>query len=142
MELLRFFRPEEIEDLVCGDRDGKWDPETLRENVIPTHGYDKAAPQYKFLLEYMGQLDGKMQRLFLQYVTGSPRLPPGGFARLTPRLTVAKRVTPEGDHPDLYLPSVMTCQNYLKIPEYTSYAVLKDKFYYALREGQNSFTLS
>ncbi len=142
METLRFFKPGEIEDLVCGGRDAKWDLATLQENVLPAHGYDKASPQYKFLIQYMGQLERPMQRLFLQYVTGSPRLPLGGFAKLTPKLTVAKRVTPEGDHPDLYLPSVMTCQNYLKLPEYTIYEVFKDKFDYALHEGQNSFTLS
>ena len=90
----------------------------------------------------MSQLDKGKQKLFTQYVTGSPRLPSGGFAKLTPLMTIAKRLTPEGEKADCYLPSVMTCQNYLKIPEYTSYEILSKQFDYALTEGQNSFTLS
>lgn len=131
-----------MENLICGEKAEPWDMALLTENIVPAHGYDKASPQYKFLLEYLIQLPKPRQRLFLQYVTGSPRLPFGGFSKLCPKLTVAKRITPEGDHPDLYLPSVMTCQNYLKIPEYTEYAIFKEKFDYALIEGQNSFTLS
>eukprot|EP01022_Parablepharisma_sp_SALTPOND_P018813 TRINITY_DN3126_c0_g1_i1.p1 TRINITY_DN3126_c0_g1~~TRINITY_DN3126_c0_g1_i1.p1 ORF type:complete len:844 (-),score=94.00 TRINITY_DN3126_c0_g1_i1:742-3273(-) len=142
IESLQFFKSTELEDLICGDKVEQWDVATLQENITPVHGYDKASPQYKYFLQYLASLPKVLQRLFLQYVTGSPRLPVGGFAKLSPKLTVAKRITPEGDHPDVYLPSVMTCQNYLKIPEYSTYQVLKEKFDYALNEGQNSFTLS
>ena len=90
----------------------------------------------------MSKLDKQNQKLFLQYVTGSPKLPYGGFAKLNPLLTIAKRLTPEGQLADSYLPSVMTCQNYLKIPEYSSLEILCQRFDYALKEGQNSFTLS
>ncbi len=93
-------------------------------------------------MQYLSQLDKMKQKLFMQYVTGSPRLPSGGFAKLSPPLTIAKRLTPEGEVADEYLPSVMTCQNYLKIPEYTSYDILSQRFNYALTEGQSSFTLS
>ena len=107
-----------------------------------TQGYSKDSPQFGYLVQYLSKLDLGMQKLFLRYVTGSPRLPFGGFARLNPVMTMAKRLTPEGDCPDLYLPSVMTCQNYLKVPEYSSFEVLAQKFDYALKEGQNEFTLS
>lgn len=142
VETLQFFKPSEMETLICGNKPEQWDVRMLTENILPVHGYHKDSPQYKHFIEYLTALQKDKQRLFLKYVTGSPRLPSGGFAELVPKLTVAKRITPEGDHPDLYLPSVMTCQNYLKVPEYSSYAVLKDKFDYALSEGQNSFTLS
>lgn len=133
---------EELEDLICGGKEDKWEIEMLSENLVPAHGYDKTSIQYKFLLEYLSKLKNVMQRLFLQYMTGSPRLPFGGFSKLNPKLTIAKRITPEGENPDKFLPSVMTCQNYLKMPEYSSFAILQQKFDYALKEGQNSFTLS
>eukprot|EP00826_Nyctotherus_ovalis_P060185 TRINITY_DN8421_c0_g2_i1.p1 TRINITY_DN8421_c0_g2~~TRINITY_DN8421_c0_g2_i1.p1 ORF type:complete len:630 (-),score=192.75 TRINITY_DN8421_c0_g2_i1:163-2052(-) len=142
VETLQFFKSSEMETLICGNKPEQWDVRMLSENILPVHGYHKDSPQYKHFIEYLTTLQRDKQRLFLKYVTGSPRLPSGGFAELTPKLTVAKRITPEGDHPDLYLPSVMTCQNYLKVPKYSSYTVLKDKFDYALSEGQNSFTLS
>ena len=43
---------------------------------------------------------------------------------------------------DDYLPSVMTCVNYLKMPDYSTVDVLKDKLWMAIREGQGAFHLS
>ncbi len=142
VESLRCYKTEELEDLVCGGKEEKWDPIMLAEQIVPSHGFDKASPLYMYMIEYLSKLNGDMQRLFLQYATGTPRLPFGGFSRLHPKLSIAKRVTPEGKNPDEYLPSVMTCQNYLKVPEYTSLTILQKKFDYALKEGQSSFTLS
>lgn len=45
------------------------------------------------------------------------------------------------DH-DSYLPSVMTCANYLKLPRYSSKSVMKERFGYAIKEGCDSFHLS
>jgi hypothetical protein len=142
LDALRCFKIEELEDLVCGGKEDKWETAMLSDYILPTHGFDKASPQYSQLLVYLSKLDLPMQRLFLQYATGSPRLPHGGFKMLHPKLTVAKRIIPEGANPDDYLPSVMTCQNFLKVPQYSNYETLKAKFDYALKEGQNSFTLS
>jgi len=36
----------------------------------------------------------------------------------------------------------MTCQNYVKLPDYSSLEVLKAKMNYAIKEGLNSFNLS
>jgi len=142
IDSLRCFKMEELEDLVCGGKEEKWDPAILSEWILPSNGYDKASPQYSFMIQYLSQLNTASQRLFLQYATGSPRLPFGGFAKLNPKLSIAKRITPEGKKPDDFLPSVMTCQNFLKVPEYATYEILKTKFDYALKEGLNSFTLS
>jgi E3 ubiquitin-protein ligase TRIP12 len=43
---------------------------------------------------------------FLKFMTGSPRLPLGGFKSLDPKMTVVLRTS--GKSPDYYLPSVMT----------------------------------
>lgn len=43
---------------------------------------------------------------------------------------------------DADLPSVMTCANYIKLPPYSSKAVMAARLMYALREGQGSFDLS
>lgn len=44
--------------------------------------------------------------------------------------------------PDDYLPSVMTCVNYLKLPNYSSATVLKERLNVAMAEGQGAFHLS
>jgi E3 ubiquitin-protein ligase TRIP12 len=70
-------------------------------------------------------------------------LPWGGFGALNPKLTlVLKKPTNTMENPDNYLPSVMTCQNYVKMPSYSSYDVLREKFATAYNEGNNNFTLS
>lgn len=43
---------------------------------------------------------------------------------------------------DQFLPSVMTCVNYLKMPDYSSIEILKARLDVAIKEGQGSFHLS
>jgi E3 ubiquitin-protein ligase TRIP12 len=43
---------------------------------------------------------------------------------------------------DDYLPSVMTCVNYLKMPDYSTVEVLREKLGTAIQEGQGAFHLS
>lgn len=40
------------------------------------------------------------------------------------------------------LPSVMTCNNYFKLPDYGDKALLKDRLLFAITEGQGAFTLT
>ena len=61
-------------------------------------------------------LDSGERRLLLRFLTGSPSLPAGGLSRLQPPLTVVRKEAEPPLGPDDYLPSVMTCANYLKLP--------------------------
>ena len=76
----------------------------------------------------------------MKFFTGSKRLQSGGFAALNPHLTVVLKKL-EGI-PDLHLPSVSSFAKYLKVPEYSSYEILKLKFDQAMWEGADNFTLS
>lgn len=89
----------------------------------------------------MSSLNADEWKQFLKFVTGSSWLPFGGFKALSPLLTVVWKS--EADkQPDTYLPSVMTCQNFLKIPDYSSYEIFSFKMNQAIKEGQANFTLS
>ena len=62
---------------------------------------------------------------------------------MDPRLTlVLKKPINPVDNPDHILPSVMTCQNFVKLPCYSTYEVLKMQFEVAYNEGSNNFSLS
>lgn len=104
------------------------------------HGYSVSSPVVRFLIDALCELTPAQRRDFLLFATGSPRLPVGGFAALRPKLTVVRR--PTDDSPDQHLPSVMTCTNYLKVPEYSSKEILRDRLLYAIMEGQSCFHLS
>lgn len=65
-----------------------------------------------------------------------------GFKSLSPPLTVVLKTVEPNMSPDDFLPSVMTCVNYLKLPDYSSLAVMKHKLNQAAQEGQHCFHLS
>ena len=82
--------------------------ENLLSFTVPAHGYHTKSSTYKNLLLYMTELSKSERKEFLKFITGSSRLPFGGFKNLNPLLTVVRKG--EGDKmPDQYLPSVMTC---------------------------------
>lgn len=114
----------------------------LTECIRPDHGYNAESRAIRMLIDILASYNREEQRLFLQFVTGSPRLPTGGFKALNPPLTVVRKSLESSLDPDEYLPSVMTCVNYLKLPDYTSAEVMRAKLRLAASEGQHSFHLS
>lgn len=136
---LRIFAEEDLEHLLCGEADSwvSWD---LLDHIKFDHGYTAGSPPILNLLEVISEFNYEERRAFLQFVTGAPRLPPGGLAALNPKLTIVRKHS--GNGVDADLPSVMTCANYLKLPPYSSKERLKEKLMYAITEGQGSFHLS
>lgn len=139
---LKIFNSTEIEESICGSLDNKWEEGNLFDNIKAEHGMVKGSRLFKDLIKYMCSLDKKDKKKFLTFVTGTSRLPIGGFKNLSPKLTVVKRTCSPKEYPDDFLPTVMTCQNYLKLPEYSSYDILKEKITKAMNEGTNEFHLS
>lgn len=77
---LRLFFPEELEAVFCGHAQtgGQWDVKTLAECCRTDHGYTPDSRAIRFLFEVMSKYNSEEQRQFIQFVTGSPRLPVGG----------------------------------------------------------------
>lgn len=157
----------QLEQLFCGSSHETWDIRQLVETVRPDHGYTHDSRAVKFLFDVLSSYNADKQRSFLQFVTGSPRLPVGGgypfpnldcllewqaingkccalsgLRSLNPPLTVVRKTMDVSENPDDFLPSVMTCVNYLKLPDYSSVEVMRLKLDTAAREGQLSFHLS
>ncbi|KAI1287488.1 E3 ubiquitin-protein ligase TRIP12 [Halotydeus destructor] len=139
---LQVFYPEELEQLFCGGGQGQWDMKGLAECCHPDHGYTPDSSAIKYLFEVLSSYNNEEQRRFLQFVTGSPRLPVGGLKSLSPPLTVVRKTFDCDDSPDNYLPSVMTCVNYLKLPEYSSIEIMRERLRVAATEGSQCFYLS
>ncbi|XP_055852199.1 E3 ubiquitin-protein ligase TRIP12 isoform X2 [Episyrphus balteatus] len=142
---LKVFYPEELENVFCGSGNPNyqpWDLKMLQECCRTDHGFSQDSQAIQFLFDILASYNSEEQRLFLQFVTGSPRLPTGGFKSLTPPLTIVRKTLDTDQNPNDYLPSVMTCVNYLKLPEYSSYEVMRTKLKIASTEGSMSFHLS
>jgi len=127
---------------IFGNPDEDWSFETLSDAVKADHGFNTDSRSFRDLVSVMTSYDQSTRRDFLQFITGSPKLPIGGFRGLNPPLTVVRKPHEAPLSPDDYLPSVMTCVNYLKLPAYSSKEVLADKLLTAMREGGGSFHLS
>ncbi|KAG0093950.1 Ubiquitin fusion degradation protein 4 [Podila epicladia] len=135
------FRSEELVNLF-GSGDEDWSYETLADTIKADHGFRPESRAFKNLLNVMSGFNKEERRQFLQFITGSPKLPIGGFKNLHPAFTVVCKPYEAPLKADDYLPSVMTCANYLKMPDYSSKEVMLAKFKTAYEEGQGSFHLS
>ncbi|KAF7490102.1 E3 ubiquitin-protein ligase TRIP12 [Sarcoptes scabiei] len=139
---LKLFYAEELHKLFCGSSYKRWDVKMLIDSCKPDHGFNHESRAIKFLFEILSSYSDEEQRKFLQFLTGFPRLPVGGFKSLNPPFTIVKKsLSNESDNPDC-LPSVMTCVNYLKLPDYPTIEVMREKLKIAINEGCFSFHLS
>ena len=83
----------------------------MAELIQTAHGFTQKSKAFLMLLKYITELEPKHRSLFVSFLTGSPRLPIGGFAALEPRLTVVLKKPEQSSKltADQILPSVMTC---------------------------------
>jgi len=88
------------------------------------------SPGFLRLVNVLVDMGPDERKAFLQFTTGCSALPPGGLANLYPRLTIVKKA----DSTDNTYPSVNTCVHYLKLPEYSSEEVLREKLMLATIE--------
>ncbi|CAD6911793.1 unnamed protein product [Tilletia controversa] len=141
LQALSSFTPDELV-MLFGNMDEDWSETTLLASIKPDHGFNSESASFRDLVAIMANFDVTKRREFLQWLTGSPKLPIGGFAGLHPQLTIVKRPHEAPLAPDDYLPSVMTCVNYLKMPGYSSREKMRGRLETAMSEGSGSFYLS
>ncbi|KAG5437641.1 hypothetical protein PCANB_000678 [Pneumocystis canis] len=134
---LSLFTPEEL-SMLFGQSKEDWSIETLTDSIKADHGYNMDSKSIRNFLDILINMNDSERRQFLQFITGSPKLPIGGFKSLTPPLTVVCKPHEPPLTPNDYLPSVMACVNYLKLPDYTTKKIMKSKLFLAMKEGQES----
>ncbi|CAM9668710.1 unnamed protein product, partial [Choristocarpus tenellus] len=105
----------EFQQLLSGEGGGaggdeEWSYPTVMASIVCRHGYTKSSAQVQWLVRTMTGLNQNQRRRFLQFITGTPRLPVGGFAALRPRLTIVRKEVSFGATTDMHLPSCSTCQ--------------------------------
>lgn len=75
---LRAFTPNELV-MLFGQAEEDWSIETLMDSIKADHGFNMDSKSVRNLLQTMCELDSQQRRDFLQFVTGSPKLPIGGM---------------------------------------------------------------
>ncbi|KAK6073929.1 ubiquitin-protein ligase e3 c [Seiridium cupressi] len=131
---LSMFNQSELQRLVGGDS-SEIDVEDLRSNTIYSGLYvigddGLEHPTVQMFWKVMHELEDEQRREVLKYVTSTPRAPLLGFSQLSPRFSIR-----DGGTDEERLPSTSTCVNLLKLPRYSSVAILKSKLLYAIQSG-------
>ena len=81
------------------------------KTIKADHGYSMKSQSVINLIEVMSEMNNEEKKEFLEFITGTSRLPLGGFKNLNPPFTVVCKTTNSDENPDDFLPSVMTCAN-------------------------------
>jgi len=130
--LLPFSAPE-LQVLISGAHTGV-DINDLKSNTVYTNGYasyDSTIAKFWAIAASFSEQD---KALLLRFATSCSRPPPLGFKQLEPKFTI-QRVPIIGKESDAQLPSSSTCFNILKLPDFKSESIMKDKLLTALRSG-------
>jgi ubiquitin-protein ligase E3 A len=125
--LMKMFEPEELELLVCGSKD--FDFNDFEEGTRYEEPYTRNSTIIQHLWKILHGFSDLEKRLFLQFCTGSDRVPISGLSDL--RLTISRN----GGDSDI-LPTAHTCFNHLLLPEYSSEAKLKEKLLIAIQNAR------
>ncbi|XP_072374054.1 NEDD4-like E3 ubiquitin-protein ligase WWP2 [Scyliorhinus torazame] len=132
LEWLRYFDEKELELMLCGMQE--IDLSDWQKNTIYRH-YTKNSKPIQWFWQVVKEMDNEKRIRLLQFVTGTCRLPVGGFAELIgsngPQKFCIDKVGK-----DFWLPRSHTCFNRLDLPPYKSYDQLKEKLLYAIEETE------
>ncbi|XP_055386638.1 E3 ubiquitin-protein ligase Ufd4 isoform X2 [Condylostylus longicornis] len=127
---LAAFSPNEARMMICGEQHPQWTKDDLINYTEPKLGYTKDSAGFLRFVNVLMSMTGPERKAFLQFTTGCSSLPPGGLANLHPRLTVVRKVDAgEGSYP-----SVNTCVHYLKLPDYPTEEIMKERLLTATKE--------
>jgi ubiquitin-protein ligase E3 C len=131
---LSMFNQAELQTLIGGDS-SEIDVEDLRRNTLYGGIYvigddNQEHPTIQLFWKVMKALDDSDRRKVLKYVTSTPRAPLLGFSQLNPRFSIR-----DASSDETRLPSTSTCVNLLKLPRYSTEAILREKLLYAVNSG-------
>lgn len=125
--LINMFRPEELEQLICGL--SEWNFEELEESTSYEGGYSAEHEVIRNFWEVVHEFSEDQKKQFLQFVTGTDRVPLGGLSKL--KFMIVKN----GSDSDR-LPTAHTCFNALLLCEYSSKEKLKDRLLKAITHAK------
>uniref|UniRef100_A0AAY3ZZ89 E3 ubiquitin-protein ligase n=1 Tax=Denticeps clupeoides TaxID=299321 RepID=A0AAY3ZZ89_9TELE len=132
LQWLQYFDEKELEVMLCGMQEV--DLQDWQRNTVYRH-YTRNSKQIMWFWQVKTEVDNEVRLRLLQFVTGTCRLPLGGFSELMgsngPQKFCIEKVGK-----DTWLPRSHTCFNRLDLPPYKSYEQLKEKLLFAIEETE------
>ncbi|KAG5849927.1 hypothetical protein ANANG_G00076900 [Anguilla anguilla] len=132
LQWLQYFDEKELEVMLCGMQEV--DLQDWQRNTVYRH-YTRNSKQIVWFWQLVKEVDNEVRLRLMQFVTGTCRLPLGGFAELMgsngPQKFCIEKVGK-----DTWLPRSHTCFNRLDLPPYKSFEQLKEKLLFAIEETE------
>ena len=125
-QALEIFRPQELENLVCGSPHLDFD--ALQRGAVYEGGYNKDSQVVKWFWQIVSELSIEDKKKVLKFFTGSDRSPIGGLEKMK---CVIQRAGPDS----MFLPTSHTCFNVLMLPDYTSRGKTRDRLLTAINNS-------
>jgi E3 ubiquitin-protein ligase HUWE1 len=135
-DLIAIFTPRELELLISGLPD--IDVLDLKQNT-DYMGWKATDKEIEWFWNVLSSLSRNEKAAFLQFVTGSSKVPLAGFGELPGMRGVQKFSLHKASGSSGALMSAHTCFNSLDLPVYTSEQELREKLLYAINEGVGAF---
>ena len=137
--LISIFNEQELELLISGLPE--IDLEDLRRNT-EYHKYTSNSLQIQWFWRALKAFDKEDQAKFLQFVTGTSKVPLQGFAKLEGMNGPQKFQIHRDDRDTSRLPCAHTCFNQLDLPAYENFEKLRTMLLMAIRECSTGFGLA
>jgi len=138
-DLIQIFTPRELELLISGLPD--IDMHDLKKNT-DYNGWKATDRQIEWFWNVLFSLSRNQKAAFLQFVTGSSKVPLAGFGELPGMRGVQKFSIHKTGGSAGALMSAHTCFNSVDLPVYKSEEELRDKLLYAINEGAVGFLMA
>jgi len=126
-EIFRGFTPQQMRKFLVGEENV--DVVDLGNNIKFRDGYTRRSQQIVWFLEVLEEMPQDQRRRVLRFITGSSRVPLGGFRNLQPS---TMEITYYGYATDMHMPKTHTCFNQIELPPYTTKEALRQKLIQAL----------
>jgi len=141
---LQVFTPHELGLLIGGTSSPQsWTQAEILSGLLFGVGLSEKSKGIKFLLELLLSFTEDQRRYFLIWITATPRLPVGGWASLSPKITImAKVLSLDSLGEDQDVPTANACFHQLKVPAYSTIDVMKERMLWAMGKGTGSFDLT
>jgi len=161
VEWLKLFSPAELGMLITGRRgngseDEDIDLDDLQKNVSYENGYSTFSRTVRSFWKVVKELTPAERRNLVKFITGYPRAPLMGFKALNPPITISRVDAGPAERDsgvlgwfsdlvglnrDERLPTAAVCFNRLKLPDYKTSNLLREKLRYAIN-SVSGFELS
>ncbi|KAG8593379.1 hypothetical protein GDO81_000806 [Engystomops pustulosus] len=127
-DILLFFQPEELMNVVAGHANYDWS--VFEKNTVYTGKYSPTHPTIIMFWNVFHQLPLAKKKAFLYFITGNDRISVFGLQNTV--ITVSSFGVPN----ECYLPEANTCSQLLHLPEYSKKDVLRRKLLLAMENNK------